>query len=244
MSRLFDDASSQYMEVDSAPVTATPLTMAGWFNTDNAAAEQIIVSIVDASLGNQMFAIHARGSEAGDPVSAFTFGGGYRQALSTTGYTTGVWHHACGVFASPTSRAAYIDGGSKGTNTDSQTPSGIDRTSIGRLGDSSPGFYMSGYLADIAIWNAALTDAEVASLGEGFSPLLIRPQSLVMYLPLIREIQDVVGGLAFTNNGSTVADHIPKLYLPAAPHIITAPPVAPPAGVPTHMDYYRRRRVA
>jgi hypothetical protein len=104
------------------------------------------------------------------------------------------------------------------------TTVGIDRISIGRLGRLNPAAYMDGLLAEVAIWNAALSDEEVASLAAGFSPLLVKPENLVVYVPLVRTIQDVVGGLGFTATGTVVAEHPPKIFLPAAPHISTAPP--------------------
>ena len=62
------------------------------------------------------------------------------------------------------------------------------------------------------MWNAALTDAEIASLAKGYKPTRIRPQSLVFYAPLIRDLQDTRGSLAITNNNSaTVANH-PRVY--------------------------------
>ena len=62
------------------------------------------------------------------------------------------------------------------------------------------------------MWSAALNASEIASLGQGVSPRLIRPQSLVFYAPLIRDLMDVRGGLSITNNGTaTVANH-PRVY--------------------------------
>ena len=66
--------------------------------------------------------------------------------------------------------------------------------------------------AGAGIWNVALTAAEIASLAKGFSPRLIRPQSLAFYAPLIRETLDIRGGLTLTDSGSTVADH-PRIIL-------------------------------
>ena len=39
----------------------------------------------------------------------------------------------------------------------------------------------------------------------------IRPQSLVYYTPLIRDIQDLARGMTLTNTNSTVANH-PRVY--------------------------------
>jgi len=71
---------------------------------------------------------------------------------------------------------------------------------------------ITGTIAEPAIWNVALTDAEIASLAAGFTPDQIRPQSLQFYAPLVRNLIDVRGGRTITNVGSaTVATH-PRIY--------------------------------
>ena len=71
---------------------------------------------------------------------------------------------------------------------------------------------MSGSIAEPAVWNVVLTDAEVAILGAGFSPLFVRPQNLVFYPDLIRGLNDKVGGLTLTANGTVVSAHPPIIY--------------------------------
>lgn len=67
---------------------------------------------------------------------------------------------------------------------------------------------MNGSIAEPAIWNVALTDAEIASLAAGFTPDQIRPQSLQFYAPLVRDLVDARGGRTITNvNSATVATH-------------------------------------
>ncbi len=67
-------------------------------------------------------------------------------------------------------------------------------------------------MAEIGIWNAVLTAAEIASLAKGMTPDKICPQSLVFYAPLVRNLVDAKGGLTITNNNSaTVANH-PRVY--------------------------------
>ena len=71
---------------------------------------------------------------------------------------------------------------------------------------------MDGLIAEVGIWNAALTAAEIASLADGMTCDKVRPQSLVFYAPLVRDLIDQKGGLAITNNnGATVAPH-PRIY--------------------------------
>ena len=72
--------------------------------------------------------------------------------------------------------------------------------------------YGNALYADAGIWNAALTAAEIASLAKGMTCDKVRPQSLVFYAPLVRDLVDVKGGLTITNNNTaTVANH-PRVY--------------------------------
>ncbi len=218
MARFFNDAASQYLELDSAPLTAVPLTMGCWFNSNDITVLQTLMSIVDKDVNDERVALlMARGDVGGDPIHANSRTTGTNvNASSSTGFSTNTWHHACGVWASASSRAAYIDGGSKGTETTSVVAQNQDRISIGRYGGSSPGFEMSGSLAEAAIWNVALSDAEVALWAKGFSPLFIQPHNLVAYWPLIRDADnDWIGGFDLTAfNTPTIATHPPLVVHP------------------------------
>jgi hypothetical protein len=67
---------------------------------------------------------------------------------------------------------------------------------------------MNGLLAEHAVWNVGLTQADATALAKGFTPDQVRPQSLVFYAPLVRELRDLRGGLAITAaNSPTVANH-------------------------------------
>lgn len=76
----------------------------------------------------------------------------------------------------------------------------------------SPVTLYDGLIAEVGIWNAALTPAEVASLAKGMTCDKIRPQNLAFYAPLVRDLNTQKGGLIITNNnGATVATH-PRVY--------------------------------
>ena len=72
--------------------------------------------------------------------------------------------------------------------------------------------HFNGDIANTAIWNTHLSEQELKALSNGFAPEMIRPQSLVFYAPLIRNLIDAKGGRTITNNnGATVAVH-PRIY--------------------------------
>ncbi len=217
MARLFDDGSSEYLELDSAPVAAAPFTMACWFYSDDVTIEQTMMFIGDKDFDNRRWNLDLNGTVGGDPIS-FTVvdAGGAGTATSTTGASVNTWHHACAVEVTTTDRRVFIDGGSKGTNAANRTPASTDRISIGRVGRATPFGYFSGRIAEAVIWSVALSDTEVALLGKGNSPLSIQPHNIVSYYPLIRDDDnDLIGGadLAAVNTPS-IAAHPLQVFLP------------------------------
>jgi len=204
----------------SAPVTNEPLTIAARFKSDVNNARTAIVSVCDTNGGvagdQPFFALVEDGTKAGDPICATSFNrnGNTDEATSTSGFTVGTWHHGCAVFTSLSSRTVYLDGGSSATNTTllQSRLQTIDKTAVGCLGRSTNAAFYNGQVAEVGIWNAALTAAEIASLARGMTCDKVRPQSLVFYAPLVRDLTDQKGGLTITNNNSaTVANH-PRVY--------------------------------
>jgi hypothetical protein len=138
-------------------------------------------------------------------------------ATSTTSndFTRESWNHIAGTF-SLNSRIAYLNGIGATPNTTSvsiQTPL-IVLVNDQRYSNQGNLFDLFGdaNYAEVGIWSAALTAAEIASLADGMTCDKVRPQNLVFYAPLVRDLIDQKGGLTITNNnGATVANH-PRIY--------------------------------
>ena len=232
MARLFDDAQSEFLQNAGALIAAPPMSMACWFNSDDTANYQALMGLGSTTAFDHL--IYAAGAAAGDTVWASTRDA---NAITSTGYSANTWHHAAGVWASTSSRAAYIDGGSKGTNTTLKTGS-VNRTSISSiLYNGSRYYYMSGRVAEAAMWDVALTDGEVAMLAAGFSPLLVRPQGLVGYWPLggiYGEHDNTIVGDCHMTAYSTPSwgDHPATLIYPQSGLMIAAAAAAAAAGHP------------
>jgi len=210
MARDLDGGAGSYLEVDTAPVTVLPMTLACWFNPDVINANDTLVFVGDKDVAGDWYLLSASGGVAGDPVRAWSQAGGVTQAAATTtGFSAGSWFHACAVFTSTTSRTAYINGGSAATNTNSSSPATPDRLSIGRAGDSTPSSEYNGKIAEVAIWNVALTAAEVLMLSKGYCPLCVRQESLVYYNPLFGRYSpeiDLINSLEITVVGGGVGN--------------------------------------
>lgn len=212
------NGSNQYLSIGSAVRTTVPLTMACWFNSDSTTATQALIAIDGnggAGTGETRFAMVAGGGLAGDPVaiSAKNTSGTDGLAQTSTGYSANTWTHAAGVFTSTTSRTAYINGGSAGNNTTSVTPNSLSRTNIGASNtESGVSFYANARIAEVGIWDVALTVDEIISLSRGMKCNRIRPASLIFYAPLVRNIYDYDSAVSITNNNSTPVDVHPRVY--------------------------------
>jgi len=205
---------TQFLSTASFPVATTPCTMAVWFNANNTTSRHSLLTIGRDNWAdtNSFFSIMARGDVAGAPIRLVVTGVGTGNTDSTAGYSANTWNHACGVFQSSTSRTIYLNGGNSATSTVSRATTVLSPAlRIGEFLSTNP-FKMNGMLAEVGIWSAALTAAEIASLAQGMTCDKVRPQSLVFYAPLVRDLIDQKNGLTITNNnGATVANH-PRIY--------------------------------
>lgn len=218
MSIAFTLADDRYLRTDTPPVTAAPFTVSclfyytGGFNNDNN-----LFQIQDKDAANDYFRMHITDEASPSTLSvSIRDGGTFREAVTGNTLTANTWRHGCSIFAAADDRTIILDGdiGNAGTEINSSAPNNIDSMDIAREGDSSPGDNWIGNICEFAIWNVALGEPEVVSLSKGFSPLLVRPQSLVFYLPMVRDnYTDIIGGNTMTAvNSPIVAEHAPVIY--------------------------------
>ena len=134
----------------------------------------------------------------------------------------------------------------RGENTDASQPGGGDviHTRIGTIYTGT--FYFSGMIAEVAVWNIALVQAEVEALAARASPLSVRPDKLKVYLPMISvtALQSIVGNYTWSAiNTPASATHI-GLAAPQSGMSMIWTPSAGVSAVPAMMRYYRNRRSA
>lgn len=207
MARKFVRASSQYLELAAAVLTATPFTMSAWFNTSSATTVQGIVGLNASANTTNYFRLDV---DAANKVRMGT--SGTFTSTSTT-FSVGTWNHAAFVSIASNSRAVYLNGAGKATNTSGVTPSGLNLTDVGCDGGSSRSNYFNGSIAEVGIWNVALTDQEVSALAAGALPHTVRPGKLVAYWPLwgLHSPEIDLSGSAqnMVITGATAANHAP-----------------------------------
>ena len=75
MARLFDDAQSEYLEIDSA-VVSLPFSVSCWFYTDTIAIYETLFFMGDKDDATEYYCLRASGAAADDPVTAISVGGG------------------------------------------------------------------------------------------------------------------------------------------------------------------------
>jgi len=172
--------------------------------------------ISDTSADARFFNLSAGdGSDAVVYATAYA-GGTWDPAVTTATFSADQWHHAAAVYVSSSQRHVYLDGANKGSSTVTAVPSGQDTTSIGHIVFSTPSGFFAGDIAEAAIWNTALSDAEIAILGSGFSPLCLthRLPNLVLYQDLIRPLdRPGIGPVLTASGGTASADH-PRIIYP------------------------------
>lgn len=183
MARTNTGSSSNYLSASTPVLTALPVTMACWFKAGSTSVGSNLMGLYSAT--NYLYLVFdgangyslGAGRIIGDPGESSATPCGSSVAISNLN-----WHHCACVFASATSRNAYLDGLGGTTNVSNTTPNGIVSTYLGIYPPTfSP---LNGQLAHAAIWSAALTGPDIALLASGACPMTVRPDALRAYWPL------------------------------------------------------------
>lgn len=183
------NGSSSLLYTDGTPVTAPPASLVGWGYTDTLAGKRCLLNVnhENGATGMSHFSL---GMNGGNDKAYFEASSGTdRTAVAAVVSTISTWQHYAGAEIAANSRAVWLDGGNKGTETTSVT-FGMTPTQV-VLGTWSRGANAAvqvfdrwdGRIAELAIYNEALSDAEVAVLAAGFRPLSVRPNACVGYWP-------------------------------------------------------------
>lgn len=186
MARLFNPANSNYLDVAAAVRTAAPWTVSAWYKPTSFIANVSLWALSQhASVNDNRWDLRIDATTG--KVSIGSRDTASSGATSTNGLTAGVWGHACGVEASSASRSVYGNGGGKATDTTTVNMTSLDRTAIGAIARTSPGAsgnFANGILGEVAVWDVALTDAQILALANRANPWSINPDHIIMYVPV------------------------------------------------------------
>lgn len=202
MSYLLDGIDDHLLR-NETPLGDEPLTLHLFFKSTSASLAQMLIDLGAAGTLNNSWAMLIAGNLAGDPVQVQTRDTAGSFAATTAPYAANAWQSATGVYVSDTDRRAFINGGGKGTNAVARAVAAAI-TQI-RLGLGTTGLSpFVGRLAEVSIFNVALSDADVALLAAGRSPMALATPP-IRYWRLKDTLLDINGVNALTAvNGATL----------------------------------------
>lgn len=215
MSRDFN-GTSQYGNIASFSLTASPCTLAAWVKTTSTSGSaKSILAVCGAGFHYHLI---GQSTALGKWYCASRAGGSEAYAAGTTAPTTSDWVHVCAVFASSTSRVLYVNGVNEGSSATSVAPT-LSNLAIGIRSDgatpSATPSWFTGQIAEAAVYSAALDAGQVASLAAGASPTIVAPASLAFYSRLLGEASPEPNlrgtALSLTASPAKGASH-PRIY--------------------------------
>lgn len=210
------NGTSQYASFSPSgfPTGTNPRTLVGWGRPSTTAGGYGWIVAYGSTGVNNMFAIGRNSTSA-----YFACFGGTNDLSVTSKWVAGEWHHMAFAYTG-SQLSAYFDGGLVASKT------GVTLTTTAAAGRCASRMdttfeLWAGDLAEVAAWNVVLSEAEVAQLGIGFSPLCLtaRLSNLLWYRSLIRDPNwPCVGPALAMAGGPTVVEH-PRAMYPASPAV-------------------------
>ena len=214
MSRSFSSASD-YLDAATAVIATRPCTISLWAKNGDlggASGEHYFNIGVSGSSDNRITLFCGNGTglvAAGERDASAS-----QAAIALTTYAVGGWFNLTGVFTSDSSRACFVNGAAKATNSGVASPSAFNATRVSGNLVSTPGnpILSGGLVAYIGVWNIALADADVLKLYTQ-TPDLVQSANLIEYWPLIGnqspEPSSGTQGTSLTVTGTTFSTDNP-----------------------------------
>jgi hypothetical protein len=192
------DGTNDELRHAAAVVSGYPFSACLWAKRADTASDAVFSLGVSGTVDNS-FQIYAfTGSEANVRVRTTS-----EVDVATTGDVWTVdatWHHVCVVATSSSDVDVYFDG----TKTDGNpalTPAGMNVTMFGENSNDAADF--TGSVGQAAVWDVALSGANVTALAGGDNPLAVSASDLVAYWPMTADATDSVGSFDLTATGAT-----------------------------------------
>jgi hypothetical protein len=208
----FDGADDGISLGNASALNPTTFSISMWINLDSFdgngnASETWFMGRDDDTLGRSFaFGADTTGTLRLQMNGAFNVD-------AATAMSTGTWYHV-GCTATSGSWLLYLNGAQDGSGATAATPnSTTGLTTIAYREYASFEEYTNGRIAEVGFWGAVLTASEMVSLARGYSPLLIRPDALLSYVPLVRDLIDYKRGAPSAVGVPAVAAH-PRVIMP------------------------------
>jgi hypothetical protein len=180
------DGSDDGVIAANNPATDWPVTVSAWFRVPVSGGE-VLAAIVNTGAWTES-AILGVGDPSGHLTVDNARGGWGAQLVGSTVVGTG-WRHGAVVWGAGNTRRLFLDGQLDGSDAlGMDYPVGADAVSLGYLARIAPVSYFTGEIADVRIWDRALTSSEVQSyydLSSRYYPALLnRHTRRSIFLPI------------------------------------------------------------
>lgn len=236
MSRDFNGSSQYAAYTSSAPVTDAPFTIAGWFYATPTGSD-VFFEITDSG-GTNAGRVRIEVADDGWLTAGVNSNSGSASAGDYV--STSQWVHVAMIVNTSSPYITVVTAGDwagRGTSTTQYTPVSLSRVQLGmRYYYGTPDNYYDGMLAHWAVWNSALSQAQIEGLhgggSSGDNPLAVQAANLVAYWPLAGDASpepDDKGSYDLTLTGSPTQG--------ASDPTVDAPPSA---GAPRQMMHLMR----
>jgi hypothetical protein len=230
MSRSFDATGNQF----ATPVASSLLAVTGsvtfWFNPGWNSGDGIDHQVVDCEQAGDFFRFQKYLDD--NCYIGWDFGGvDDRVIFADTGlFVSGTWAHWAVTWTSGGTTTVYKDGVSKGTHVTPTSPSIASQTYFGARPTLTGA---NGLIADIALWNSAISSGSVVSLAGGARPNTITPSPFTWapFDGVASPEPDNIDSNPFTLSGSPPAGGSSPPY--------SGPVAAPPFVGSPFVDYIR-----
>jgi hypothetical protein len=219
-------SANQILIGTSALFCPPKVTVSFWFNQRSFATVGFnrYISKIDNG-GTEIYQITSNANSA--QLIYYTENGG--NSGTQASISLGVWHHVA--FSNDPSnvsqgKVAYLDGVLDLGPTTSGSMPAAQTTNPLKIGNYSAGTAsaVDGSLADVAIWNAALTVSEMRELYYAAKrPYQIRPQSLIGYWPLDGYGAQALDRSIYRNHGVVTGG----IFVPGPPRLGDQPILLP-----------------
>ena len=170
--------NADYLSGTCTGFATTPLSMSVWVKFYDASVNNSLCGVGTLGSANNTYSIIMTGT---DTVKAQEKDTASSAATTAAVPSIGVWHNYTAVFAAHNDRRIYFDGANKATDVTARTCGATTGAFI--LGDPVSGGGFNADYAHFALWNIALSDADVANL-YARSPPCTQAANLVEYWPL------------------------------------------------------------
>lgn len=209
----FDNADDFVGSISGSGTAVVP-TLCAWIYPEGFAAGSdpdwgdVIAGKLDSGIGSYLFYVNGGGSNV--VVLKYKNSTSTYWGVGTTSLSVNTWYYVCAVCDSSANKLyVYVNGVQEGNDSPTAWPTNTATFEIGRQNGGSYSYYFNGKIANVALWNTALSTAQINQIYlskiRGIE-LQIAPSNLVGYWPL----DDQPDGTSF--DADTAYDYGPNRY--------------------------------